>query len=357
MSNGELPLVQVEGEPYEMGYQYGRACADMIAEFARKIVPEEARRNGVDLSPPVSDDVWVPYARYSLAYLPHLADEIRGIAAGAKLSEADVWIANLHREVLFPITINPEANECTAFAVTPERSAEGETIIAKTCDKFVAMEDYGLILHMRPAKGPAMLMYVLAGNVGAEGINSAGLAYFGNALTCSGWRHGVPSTFLMRATLEEETVDGAIAALRRAHRAKSSNFMFAHADGTIRNVETTVDADGVLEPEDGVLVHSNHYIHPDLLSAERSVTGLANSRVRLARIQQRLRELERVSVRDAQALLADHSDGIDSVCAHTKERNGTLLKTICSMVAVPARRTMWARRGNACEGEFTVYTL
>ena len=75
----------------------------------------------------------------------------------------------------------------------------------------------------------------------------------------------------------------------------------------------------------------------------------ASSRARLARLDARLSE-GAWGVAELQALFADRSDGVDSICRYAEDNQGTA--TDSCVIALPARGELWACRGPADRGRW-----
>ena len=95
-------------------------------------------------------------------------------------------------------------------------------------------------------------------------------------------------------------------------------------------------------------MRTNHCLVPEH-SAHEGEPPSASSRARLARLQDRL-SARGQSVDSVRALFADRSDGIDSVNRFAEDGQGT--STNSCVIAIPARREMFACRGSADRGEW-----
>jgi hypothetical protein len=102
------PLVKVSGGPYDRGCQHGRACGDLIRRYPGvllEVISLEGRWRALDrVSAPVKREDLLSRAMTFLpameAFAPHLVEEIRGIADGAKVSFAEALLVNVRAEVM-----------------------------------------------------------------------------------------------------------------------------------------------------------------------------------------------------------------------------------------------------------------
>lgn len=95
------------------------------------------------------------------------------------------------------------------------------------------------------------------------------------------------------------------------------------------------------------VVRTNHF--RDLAWRGGTLSGLANSRVRCARMEGLVAGIERegASVDAIERALADHENGADAICRH-----GGAMVTVSSAVYDLRAHELWYRRGNPCEGNF-----
>ncbi len=353
-----LPLIKVHGSPYQRGLQHGRQCGDLIRRYPdvlMQAIELEASWRALDATGKALDrETLLQRARAFLpqleAFAPHLVEEVRGIADGAKLSFEEVLLANVRAEVT---GVDGGEGGCTSFAVGRRATADGSIIAGQNNDQNPANQEMLIVLHVQPDRGPAMLMCTFAGLVGYPGINSAGVSTFQNALSTPVWRRsGMPHYFMKRVLLEQTCLGGCLDVLRQARVCSSGNYMLTDRRG-IRDVELTPDGLAVLEPEDDVLVHANHFLDLKLMSQEALLPNLPDSASRLARLRTLISQAHgRLTVPLLQEMLSDHDGHPTSICRHQEG-----MATIASMVAEPDHGRLHVALGNPCESAFVTYSL
>jgi isopenicillin-N N-acyltransferase-like protein len=289
------------------------------------------------------------YMEYGRAYAPHLDEEMRGIADGAGVKYEEICLLQVRSELAYPATARA-TDECTGVAIQSSRSASGKTLIGQNLDMGQGLHRLGIVLHLEPSEGPRILTWALAGTVGQTGLNSAGLARCGNVLFCRGWRTGVPTTFLFRRILEQRNVPDAVEICRSTRRAKSNNVLLADRDDNIANVEMTVEDDRLLEVEDGLLYHTNHYRHSDLAAFD-AYSQPEDSRARLRRLQELLPGRRLWDEAGIESLLSDHANRPTTICKHAED-SPTKLMTVASVVMTPEIGRMHICLGTPCSGHF-----
>ena len=178
-----------------------------------------------------------------------------------------------------------------------------------------------VVLEARPDDGPDYVTVVEAGLLAKTGMNAAGLGLVTNALVTEAdtGEPGLPYHVLLRAVLDCGTVTEALQVLQAGLRSSSANYLIAHASGTALDIEA---APGdftrlyPLFPEDGVLLHTNHFLAPRLGPVDLSLWAMPDSAVRLQRLRRPRPPQAPADARRLPPLLADHADYPNSICAH-----------------------------------------
>jgi isopenicillin-N N-acyltransferase like protein len=361
MGTRRLPFVTVRGDAHERGYQHGQQCGDLIArypEVLRSALRLEASWRGLTVPTLPSREELLARAMTFLpqltAFAPHLVEEVRGIAEGARLSFAEALLVNVRGEVM-GVTLPALApvEGCTAFAIGRGATADGGVLAGQNLDQMPTNQELLIVLRVEPDAGPALLMCTFAGLVGYMGLNSAGLTAFQNQLSTPVWRgSAMPHYFMKRVLLEQTDLAGCRAVFARAPLCSSGNYVLADRAGLL-DVEATPDGFATIEPEDDILVHTNHFCHPSLTPSEALLPRLPDSACRLPRMRALIRERRgHLTVPVMQALLADHDGAPAAICRHEPTT-----ATIASLVAEPDHGRLHVALGNPCETPFVTYSL
>jgi isopenicillin-N N-acyltransferase-like protein len=226
-------------------------------------------------------------------------------------------------------------------------------LAGQNLDQDPRMGELLIVLQVEPDAGPAMLMCTFAGLIGYVGVNSAGVAFFQNALSTRAWRReGMPHYLLKRVLLEQDSLAGCLAVLERARVCSSANYVLVDRTGLL-DVELTPDGCRRIEPNDGLLVHGNHFLHPSLVPEDALLPALPDSPHRVARLRALidtegpLLELSALGV-----ALADHIGYPASVCRHEPR-----LASIASVIAEPDAGRLHVAAGNPCQTAHVMYSL
>ncbi len=308
------------------------------------------------------------------AHYPDQHTRLKGIAAGSGQTERRLYIGPAMELLLNRIV---PAKACTAMAVSRDRSATGEPMIAKNFDyPRAALEQY-LARISRPTGLSHSIDVTSAPLVGShEGINDYGLAVAYNYGHFSGKPAArVSITTLVQEVLEHcDSVDDAIERIGSRPRAGGALLMLADSGGHIASVELSPDSIAVRHGRDcgDILIHANHAVTKEMQGCDvphdarfpswwgpPEMTGTrfhASSESRHGRAETLLEEAGMISEETLKAILSDHGPsghGSDhSICRH-----GALYATTCSVVLFPRRREIHLMFGSPCSSEFVTLSL
>ena len=143
-------------------------------------------------------------------------------------------------------------------------------------------------------------------------------------------------------------------------RGAAANYMVAHAEGFLINFETTPDACDYLEPENGWLAHTNHFISPRFRMADTGVRISGDSFPRLQRAQRLLAKHQgHVDESVVKAILRDQYFAPFGICtcpdpnAPEMDRWSTLSSVIYDLEEM----CMWISHGNPSEMSYEVFSM
>ena len=354
-----LRRIVVNGKPFDRGRQYGAQASRLIHQSiaAYQKVFEHRQRlawvAAVERASLFEDNI--------AAFSSEILEEIRGIAAGAQVEIGAVLALNARSELMFtPPRAGVPAGECTSFALLPEVTSTGHTLIGQNWDWLPFAAETMILLEVHRDDRPSFVSITEAGLVAKIGCNAAGLGVCTNTLVSRSddGRPGVPYHVMLRALLDAETIADAARLLSSARRAFSGNYVVAHRSGVAFNAETTSgDAEGVAIslPVDGVIVHANHFLRPDLARNDARVAQNPHSLFRLDSLERSLRrDAPAISVERIQSALRSHQGHPDGVCSHPDARHPELEQraTLASTIADLDTGELWIARGQPCVHDY-----
>ncbi|SDP42401.1 isopenicillin-N N-acyltransferase like protein [Streptomyces sp. cf386] len=326
-----LPVIEISGTPLERGRQYGEAVAPRLGIALGYYTEAFGASSGLTWSQVTARAArWLKPVR---EYAPHLLEEMQGIADGAGLDLLDVLALNARGEVIYDDSFvrmaaqEEPAEGCTSFAAYGPASGDGHVWAGQNWDWRAGVADTVVMLRIVQPPKPTLIMQVEAGQIGRQGANSAGIALNANGLGGRfGEAVGLPQTVVRRSVLDQTSITDALDVLCRTRAHIASNALLTCREGFAIDLETTPAGHGWLYPDDGLLVHGNHYqagIPVALADGYRPIS--ADSLVRVPRAEAGLRRLRdstgadesRKLIKDA---MSDHLGFPESLCTHADPR-------------------------------------
>ncbi len=364
-----FPLIDVFGAPRERGRQYGRQAEDRIR---KGIAHYTAQLSGLALDAGGISRLVHDYLPAMEEFEESYLDEMRGIAEGAGLSFEEIVLLNARTEIL-KLATRPDLRAqlsnadvpdgCTAVVVQPQATQDRCLIHAQNWDWKRECVETSVVLRIRRDDGPDVLTLTEAGALARSGLNEAGIAITGNYLESDRdySQIGVPLPLIRRKVLESEHLALAMLAVYATPKSASSNMAVSHRDGIVINFECAPDETFQVHPEDGLLVHANHWVSPVAL-AKLKDTGVLNFPDSLYR-DIRLRDLlgpqiGSITPDKVKAALLDDFATPWSVCRPPRlNMTGDQTATVATVVMQPALGVMDVAPLPALNPRFATYGL
>jgi isopenicillin-N N-acyltransferase-like protein len=351
------PLIEVAGTHNEMGRQIGEACRSQVQhsiENAHVLIDQSY--NQLELTwdgARIQARKYLPFAeeRY-----PQYVDEMRGIAEGANVGFDDVMTLNTMEAVTMDAL---HLTRCTSFAVNDEHTADGHVLAAHNEDWVPEDEDDMYVISARPVDDPPFLAMTYGGLLPNVGFNAYGIAQLIDSVYPTDSRIGIPRLVVARAILSSRRISGAIGRALVQHRAAGYNHLIVHESGELYSIEVSARRFDILYGLDGYMVHTNHYLSPQMKEIESDPEELLSSRVRYFRASRLIRQTQSHSMKSLQAIQKDHVNIPNSICNHNIDGTDPLdrEKTISSMVIDLTAREMHISWGNPCQNVYHTYHL
>ncbi|MGI9146618.1 MAG: C45 family autoproteolytic acyltransferase/hydrolase [Chloroflexota bacterium] len=356
-----LPLVHLEGEPYDQGHQHGSALAEPIASnldvyyerFEREghLAPEEARARAARYQPLLEGG---PYF-----------EALVGMAAGSGLALLDLLVLNVRYELLYyqyGVCGVGGPDGCTSFAVLPAASGNTHLLLGQNWDWLPQIR--GAVLHTQEPDGLETLTFTEAGIVGGKiGLNSVGLGLAINGLLSSAddWsRLEVPFHVRCYELLRRRSLHEALRVVKAGKRACSANFLLAQPPDQAVDVESAPDSVRELQPDFHRIAHTNHFLDPCELGVTEPISERRpHSYWRQTRMRALLDAHTPVGVEDLELALRDHAHYPDSICRHEnpEDRPEEWCATVTSAIMDLTDCSLRLTHGRPCEHEYEEFSF
>lgn len=355
-----LRYVRAEGgNPYERGVNLGKTLSMQI-----RTILEYQNQHYTKKDEEALKEKWLPvaekFAPYIERYAPNTWLEMQGVASGAEMDFEDVLIlASIYEK-----KVGYGTDHCTAFAAIGKATVDGSLVCGQTNDESLiewASGELDVVVH-HLGKGEETLIYTHPGIPAYMGMNQSGLCVLWNYIDNGERGEGVPTNVIIRETLYKRSLSEAIDYLEEIPRSIPNNFLLAHKDEGICNVEYFPE---VALKNCGVdlAVHANHILDPEKSwhDVKRVHQEVETTFLRQEALEEICRkEWGRIDLERAKTFFADHSRGWGSVCVHPHLRPHTralVNKTLAAMVFHPKSGTMEIAFGNACRTPYQKFVF
>jgi isopenicillin-N N-acyltransferase-like protein len=355
----EYPRIRARGSSREIGRQYGEQASRRVRRSIGAYRQVFADLAGLQW-PQVTDNA-MRFVRVIENFNSRYVEEMRGIAEGAQVPFEDILAINVRTEVMFAARArmarqsNRLLGECSSFAVLPAK-AGAHTLIGQNWDWLLHTFDTVVVLEVEQETGPNFVTVVEAGLLAKTGMNSSGLGVATNALVTDDDRgaEGVPYHVLLRAFQDCHNLSDALAVLQSATRASSANYLLAHSDGVVVDVEAAPGDFAELFltfPAGQVMVHTNHFTSPRFNGRDVSIWAMPDSPIRQDRMQRAVEAPGFVPAIDSfRSLLSDHANYPSGICCHPDERMVPYDQgaTVASVLMDLNAKKLWLADGPPC---------
>lgn len=274
---------------------------------------------------------------------PDVLDEIRGFADAYHIS-----YENLASFLLSIGVSKPTA--CSVFATFNN----SDVLFGRNYDFFYRFKKHSESFLTVPQNG-----YTSVGNsdifIGREdGVNEKGLAVAMTFVSPKKVKAGINFALLARCILDKcANVEEALRTLTNAHHLAANGYLVADREGDMAVVEACPEKTGIRKPEENnsFIVCTNQFMHAEMKDMENVKKRPPDSERRYTTIYEKLKQSNgKVSVKDAQKILADHK-GL--VCSHIEEIQ---LGTLWSIIATLNKPTIYMAEGHPCRAKYKMNT-
>lgn len=363
----EFPMIDLEGSPNDVGFSYGRQAGDLIHRSI-EIYKHAFAIKGIS---------WTLARKFAREFLPKIdnydadfARELRAIATGANLPIEDLVAINSRTELLYgqnsadtKLAAETDVDGCTGAIALPEITADGHCIHGQNWDWRDECGDSSIVLRIQPESGPSILTFVEAGLLARCGMNSVGIGLTGNFLQTDRdfGIEGVPLSFLRRRILMSQTLTMAVQSVYEIPRTFSNNLMISQRNGEAVNLETTPHEVFWTMPDQGLLVHANHFTSQGALTKvyDLGLETNSDSLFRDRRVRAALSgKQEKITTDDFKNAFSDRFDDPYSVC-HSPVRGpgGNTSSTVATVIMDTTDGHMWIAKRPYQNTHFKKYSL
>jgi len=359
MTSQQLPVISVQGKPFDRGQQHGSQAREQI-------------RKNVDNYFDLWQQLWEAKRPEVLQqckgfitsigeYDADILEELEGIAKGADLSLEEVIALNTRYELshIQSPTSQTDSGGCTSMAALPQVTKDGHTILGQNWDYIAMFYAADIILEVKQETKPNLITHTEAGTICHDGMNSAGIGVCFNALSSNldSLEPRTPFLVMLRGVLNANSFDQALAAVLGTSATVAGNILIAHRDGEAIDLEVIPDDVACLYPDSGIITHSNHFLgftnRSDLKDIGKSSYPSTLFRANRAR---KLLELDRghIDISSFQQVFKDHFSHPNSICRHVdiRKTKPEQVATLASVIIDMTEQTFYVTKGAPCQNEY-----
>ena len=359
MTLQRIPVISIKGKPFDRGRQYGSQAREQICRNVYLYFDMWSTLCGAKRSEVLKQCTGlVPVIR---EYDADILEELKGVAKGADLSLEEIIALNARYDITSTLGIPHQyrGSGCTSMAALPQITKDGHTILGQNWDWWPRFQELNIILEIQQEGKPNIVTQAEAGTLSHRGMNSAGLGVCFNALASSQDRFEftVPFLIMMRGILNSDSFSKALKAVLNTRATLSGNFLIAHRDGEVINLEVSPTDVGSVYADGGILTHSNHFLaftnRQDLIDILKLLGP--DTLFRCHRAQQLL-ELDKghIDIGSFQRVFKDHFSYPHSICRHVDARDEEPRQsaTLFSIIMDLEERAIYITEGSPCQNEY-----
>tara|TARA_Y100000758_G_scaffold296886_1_gene256276 strand:+ start:4062 stop:5147 length:1086 start_codon:yes stop_codon:yes gene_type:complete len=354
-TNSRFPELTVAGTPINMGRQIGEHFRSHIIELSDLVLD----RFNKGTTQPISWERAEEVARRSFGRVeemfPGPLDELRGTAESSGVSLDRLMVLNARN------MLGDTSEGCTSIMVGSEASESGKGFAGQNWDNDPAMGPLSAVITRKGEGFSSFTSWMQPGIIAYMGFNSVGIGICMNALNGPSDSTGIPWYFFVRSILESSSSVDAVSAVESSPRALTANAAMITVEGPLNLEITPGSVESIQAESDGVLVHTNHCIHPSLESnnvefGDRIYGQSFDRRDRGQAILGEKMATGKLTLDHAKALLSDHDGFPTSICRHPNdEPTSGWQRSVVSILLEPGDNRMHVSNGNPCESKYETY--
>ena len=352
------------GTTYEQGLAHGETLRESIEKNIDIYLTRFDREAGI-----CKQDLLVNagiYMNKLRGQSPEYVSAMNGIAESSNREILEIAMLNLRYELLYyalgKIYMDESVDGCTSFALLPEASQNNHVVMGQNWDWIPDMDC--VLVTSTDRDGLRRTSFTEAGIfAGKPGMNSegVGLAVNGMCSTSDNWaRFHKPFHLRCYEILRSRTMDDALDVLTDSPRSCTGNFIIGGAPHGAVDIELAPDSLRSIDPDNGVLVHTNHFRNPNKIDATEPPNPRRHlSEFRQVHMERLLDEQKPLDVKSIQEILGDHENHPQSLCRHRDnmipESQHIITKT--SMIMDLEDQKIWLSFGQPCKNDFKMYDV
>ena len=310
-TNCQFPIINYDSKSsqFEWGCHHGEEFQGAIKELAQIRKSLMLSKNPKLLSK--LDELAQEQFQITLKYCPHIAEEIKGISTGSKITLTDIVILNNYtdfRDLNF-------TDECCS---TIHVQYNNNVFSGQTWDMHRSAKNYMCVLNV-PEKGsfPSKIVLSLVGCVGLMGINAHNCMIGVNNINTTNAKTGLIWPALVRKALESNTLEQMHNILVSAPVTSGHNYLISSPLGS-KQIEVTPTVSEIVSQinvnQNGAIYHTNHCLGDEIKKWEDKSSISSTTFNRFELLNKKAKNIQDFS--EFIDLLNSHDEFPKSICSH-----------------------------------------
>ena len=222
-----LPILHLNGTPYENGFQHGKIMKNRIIELVG------LWKNDIEKNYQLPADEFIKIFLDSTNYIPaikkwtpDLLDEIKGISVGSGIDFNTIFAFQLTDEIWTNARLIHIPHHCTSVGINNYKIKESSNYIAQNIDITPFYHGFQILLDIKDRKtNSRRLVTTFAGYIGANGLNKH-IGITENTLSdLKSSLNGLPVCCVARGVLERTSFEDAVNFIKMIKHASGQNYI------------------------------------------------------------------------------------------------------------------------------------
>jgi hypothetical protein len=327
----KLPILHLNGTPYENGFQHGKIMKDKIINLVGLWKKDIENNYQIDADKFIK--IFLDSTNYIPAiekWTPDLLEEMKGISAGSGLDFNTIFAFQLIDEIWTNASLINIQHHCTSVGINNFKKDGSSNYIAQNIDITQFYHGTEILLDIKNKNADSdKLVVTFPGYIGINGLNM----YIGiteNSLSdLKGSKNGLPVCCIARGVLEKHSFGEAVNFIKNIKHASGQNYIIGSRFDII-SLECAVDLVTEYWPDSSrnYTFHANRPLtnnsyNPDYLAYLNALNGIIPEAMRFS--DERLKLMQNKILNNKRIDLKTIMDALSSkpVC-----NNNTFVSTI-----------------------------
>jgi hypothetical protein len=222
-----LPILHLNGTPYENGFQHGAIMKNRIIELVGLWKKDIEKNNQIPA------DIFIKVFLDSTDYIPaikkwtpNLLEEIKGISDGSGIDFNTIFAFQLIDEIWTNAKLISIPHHCTSVGINNNKKYGSSNYIAQNIDITPFYHGFEILLDIKDNNTDSRkLVTTFVGYIGVNGLNKH-VGITENSLSdLKSSLNGLPVCFISRGVLEKKSFEEAVTFIKTIKHASGQNYI------------------------------------------------------------------------------------------------------------------------------------